>query len=80
MDAAVRSAKIAWLKESKRADVTGEDISDERLHKMYKIGRRYYSRHASNPEVRATDGTSGPDPQTVSDRSEPKSLHIVAFC
>ena len=65
VDAAVRSAKIAWLKECKRADVTGEDISDQRLNHLYKEGRRWYSRHASNPEVRATDGTSGPDPQSV---------------
>ena len=65
VDQAVRSAKIAWLKECNRADVTGHDISDERLNHLYKEGRRWYSRHASNPEVRATDGTSGPDPQSV---------------
>ena len=53
VDLAVRSTKIAWLKESKRADVTGEDISDERLNQLYKQGRRYYSRRASDPEVRA---------------------------
>ena len=35
VDQAVRATKVAWLLESKRVNVTGEDISDERLKQLY---------------------------------------------
>ena len=38
----VRAAKIAWLLESNRADATGEDISDERLKRIYLLGRQSF--------------------------------------
>ena len=48
---------IAWLLESKRANVTGEDISDERLKRLYLSGKQSFSRHAKNPEVRVKNRT-----------------------
>ena len=57
VDQAVWATKVAWLMESKRVNVTGEDISDERLNQLYLSGRNSYSRHATNPEVRANNRT-----------------------
>ena len=53
----VRATKIAWLLESKRANETGEDISDERLKRIYLSGRQSFSRHAKHPEVRVKNRT-----------------------
>ena len=50
VDQAVRASKMAWLMESKRVSVTGEDISDERLKQLYLAGRKSYLRPATNPE------------------------------
>ena len=50
VDQAVRASKMAWLMESKRVSITGEDISDERLKQLYLAGRKSYLRHATNPE------------------------------
>ena len=57
VDQAVRASKVVWLIESKRVNVTGEDISDERLKQLYLAGRKSYSRHATNPTVRAKNRT-----------------------
>merc|ERR1711865_706324 len=54
---AVRATKVAWLLESKRVNVTGEDISDERLKRLFLSGRQSFSRHATNPEVRVKNRT-----------------------
>ena len=51
VDQACRAAKTAWLIESKRADFTGQEVSDVQLNKFYRRGREWYARHASNPEV-----------------------------
>ena len=51
VDEACRRAKTAWLIESKRADLTGQQVSDERLNNLYRQGRQWYTRHASKPEV-----------------------------
>eukprot|EP00964_Phaeocystis_antarctica_P033124 scaffold18783_cov92-Phaeocystis_antarctica.AAC.2 len=53
----VRAAKIAWLLESNRADATGEDISDERLKRIYLSGKQSFLRHAKNPELRVKNRT-----------------------
>ena len=53
----VRAAKIAWLLESNRANETGEDISDERLKRIYLSGKQSFLRHAKNPEVRVKNRT-----------------------
>ena len=52
VDEACRAAKTAWLIETKRADFTGQQISDEQLNKFYRYGRQWYARHAGKPEVR----------------------------
>ena len=57
VDQAVRATKVAWLLESKRVNVTGEDISDERLKQLYLSGRKSFSRHATNLEVRVKNRT-----------------------
>ena len=51
VDQACRAAKTAWLIESKRADFTGQEVSDVQLNKFYRRGREWYARHASKPEV-----------------------------
>ena len=43
VDAACRAAKIAWLTETKRADLAGAEISDDNLNNMYKQARKWYS-------------------------------------
>ena len=43
----VRATKVAWLLESRRANATGEDISDERLKRLYLSGRQSFLRHAA---------------------------------
>ena len=43
VDVAIRAAKQAWLIETKRADILGKDVSDERLNNLYKRGREWYS-------------------------------------
>lgn len=48
---AKRAAKFAWLLESKRMDSTGEEIPDERLNRMYALGRRRYNQQIANSEV-----------------------------
>ena len=53
VDEAVWASKVAWLMESKRANVTGDAISGVRLNQLYQQGRRSYLRHAANLEVRA---------------------------
>ena len=52
---AKRAAKFAWLLESKRVNSTGEEISDERLNRMYASWRRHYNQHISNPVVCAAE-------------------------
>jgi len=42
VDEAVWASKVAWLMESKRANVTGDAISEVRLNQLYKQGRRSY--------------------------------------
>ena len=39
VDVAIRAAKQAWLIETKRADILGKEVSDERLNHLYKQGR-----------------------------------------
>jgi len=51
VDLACRAVKVAWLLETKRADLTGEEVCDERLNKCYKRGREWFARHATQPEV-----------------------------
>ena len=51
VDQACRAAKTAWLIETKRADLTGEEVSDEQLNNLFRRGRQWYARHASKPEV-----------------------------
>jgi hypothetical protein len=51
VEQAARAVKTAWLIESQRANYTGEEISDEQLNKTYKLGRKWYSRHMTTPEV-----------------------------
>ena len=46
VDLACRAVKVAWLLETKRADLTGEEVCDERLNKCYKRGREWFARHA----------------------------------
>ena len=43
VDVAIRAAKQAWLIETKRADILGKEVSDERLNNLYKRGREWYS-------------------------------------
>ena len=57
VDEAVWASKVAWLMESKRANVTGDAISEVRLNQLYKQGRRSYFRHAADLEVRAKNRT-----------------------
>jgi len=57
VDAASRAAKMAWLTETKRADLAGAEISDDNLNKMYKQARKWYSRHAKATEVHALHRT-----------------------
>ena len=57
VDAACRAAKIAWMTETKRADLAGAEISDENLNKLYKRAREWYSRHAKASEVHALHRT-----------------------
>ena len=58
VDEAVWASKVAWLMESsKRANVTGEDISEVRLNQLYQQGRRSFLRHAADLEVRAKNRT-----------------------
>jgi hypothetical protein len=51
VDQAAKAAKMAWLIESNRSNYTGGEISDEQLNKTYKMGRKWYSRHTTTPEV-----------------------------
>ena len=51
VDLACRAVKVAWLLETKRADLTGEEVCDERLNKCYKRGREWFARHATQPQV-----------------------------
>ena len=51
VDQAAKAAKMAWLIESQRANFTGGEISDEQLNKTYKLGRQWYSRHATTPDL-----------------------------
>jgi len=57
VDAACRAAKIAWLTETKRADLAGGEISDANLNNMYRQARKWYSRHAKATEVHALHRT-----------------------
>ena len=57
VDVAVRAAKQAWLIETKRADILGKEVSDERLNNLYKQGRKWYSRHADKSDVRPPRNT-----------------------
>ena len=50
---AVWASKVAWLMESKRANVTGDAISGVRLNQLYQQGRRSYLKHAADLEVRS---------------------------
>ena len=45
VDLACRAVKVAWLFETKRADLTGEEVCHERLNKLYKRGREWYAQH-----------------------------------
>ena len=54
---AVYASKVAWLMETSRANVTGEAICEVRLDQLYKQGRRSYSRHAADLDVRAKNRT-----------------------
>ena len=53
VDEAVWASKVAWLMETKRANVTGDAISGVRLNQLYQQGRRSYLKHAADLEVRA---------------------------
>ena len=57
VDVAVRAAKQAWLIETKRADILGKEVSDERLNHLYKQGKQWYSRHADRSDVRPPRNT-----------------------
>jgi len=52
VDVAVRAAKHAWLIETKRADILGKDISDERLNHLYKQGKQWFARHANKSDMK----------------------------
>jgi len=56
VDEAVWASKVAWLMESKRANVTGDAISGVRLNQLYQQGRRSYLKHAADLEMK----THGP--------------------
>ena len=47
-----KAAKTTWFMETKRADITGKEVSDEKLNVLYKAGRKWYLQHATKPEVR----------------------------
>ena len=49
-----RAAKLAWISESRLAEFPDEDVSDEQLHKLYKLACRKLARHQSNPQASAT--------------------------
>lgn len=34
---------------TQRANFTGEEVSDQKLNVLYKVGRQWYLRHAANP-------------------------------
>ena len=40
VDIAIKAAKQAWLIETKRAEFSGEEVSDERLNILYRRGRQ----------------------------------------
>eukprot|EP00964_Phaeocystis_antarctica_P079632 scaffold49624_cov105-Phaeocystis_antarctica.AAC.1 len=54
VDLACRAVKVAWLLETKRADLTGEEVSDESLNTFYRRGRQWFALHASQPEMHAS--------------------------
>ena len=51
LNLACAAVKRAWLFEAKRAVLTGEEVRDERLTKLYKRGREWYAQHVTQPEV-----------------------------
>ena len=53
VEQAVYASKVAWLMETSRSNVTGEALSEVRLNQLYKQGRRSYTRHIADLEVRA---------------------------
>ena len=57
VDKAVWASKVAWLMETSRSNVTGEALSEVRLNQLYKQGRRSYTRHIADLEVRAKNRT-----------------------
>ena len=52
-----RAAKHAWLIETKRADILGKDVSDERLNHLYKQGKQWFARHVDKSDVRPPRNT-----------------------
>jgi len=74
VDLACRAAKQAWLIEAKRAQFTGEEVSDERLNNLYKQGRKWYARHADNTDVRP--------PRRTLTSSCPRTMrfHVLRTC
>ena len=52
VDIAIKAAKTAWLIETKRAEFSGEEVSDERLNILYRRARQWYARHAGKTDVR----------------------------
>jgi len=52
VDVAIRAAKQAWLIETKRAEFSGEEVSDERLNILYRRARQWYARHAGKTDMK----------------------------
>ena len=71
---ACKAAKAAWLMEAKRAEFTGDEVSDEQLKILYRRGRQWYARHADKTDVR-------PPRRTLS-RNCPRTMpsHVLCTC
>ena len=77
VDIAIKAAKTAWLIETKRAEFSGEEVSDERLNILYRRGRQWYATllHGGTPTKVMCVHRETPLPQAA---SEPCALTCFA--